>query len=249
MLRSIKELHGATIHAKDGDIGKLDDLYFDDNAWTIRYLVIEGGDWLAGRKVLVSPVAVQRLDEDEGRIDVSLSREQVKNSPDVDTAGSVSRQKEQELSQYYNWPVYWGVGETGTGVGMPGPLTGVQRTEPSPADLTPEEQRSQNPSVPIQEPEARDTHLRSAREVIGYGIRARDGDIGHIQDFLIDDRGWRMDYLVIDTASLWFGKKVILPPTWVRKVSWAERQAVVDLKRETIKKSPEFDSESIKNQA
>ncbi len=249
MLRSVKELQGTTIHGTDGDIGKLDDFFFDDDAWTIRYLVVDASDWIKGRKILVSPVAVRNVDVDQSRIEVSLDRDQIKNSPDVDTAQPVSRMKEETLLRYYDWPIYWGVGEPGTEAGMPGPLLGSENAEPSPADLTPEEERSTNPSVPIEQPASNDSHVRSTREVIGYTIQARDGDIGRIQDLLPDDRTWRINYLVIDTSTLWFGKKVILPPTWVQRVSWAERKAIVDLKRETVKNSPEFDSETITNQA
>ncbi len=248
MLRSTKELQGLTIHATDGEIGKASDLYIDDDAWTVRYLVVDTGKWLAGRHVLIAPTAVQRLDGDGNRIDVSLSREQVKNSPEINMAEPVSRQQEQELSKYYQWPIYWSAGDSGTGAGIPGPLMGLAGMELPPADLTPEEERSANPSVPIEEPRSNESHLQSAREVIGYRIQARDGDIGHIEDFLVDDQSWRINYLVIDTSNLWLGKKVILPPTWVRQVRWADRQAVVDLRRETIKKSPEFDSAAIKNQ-
>lgn len=248
MLRSTKELQGLTIHATDGDIGKVNDLYFDDDAWAVRYLVVDTGKWLSGRQVLVAPAVVQRHVGDWDRIEVSLSCEQVKNSPDFDTAEQGSRQKEQELSKYYHWPAYWGGGDSGTGAGIPGPLMGLAGMEPPPADLTPEEERLANPSVPIEEPASSKSHLQSAREVIGYRVQARDGDIGHIEDFLVDDQSWRINYLVIDTSNFWLGKKVILPPTWVRQVSWADRQAVVDLRRETIKKSPEFDSAEIKNQ-
>ncbi len=247
MLCSTKELQGLTIHAMDGDIGRVDDLYFDDDAWTVRYLVVNTGNFLSGRQVLIAPAVIQWHDGEWDRIDVSLSCQQVKNSPAIDTAEPVSRQKERELAKYYQWPVYWGGGDSGTGAGIPGPLMGLAGSQPPPADLTPEEGRSQNPTVPIEEPESTESHLQSAREVIGYRIQARDGDIGHIEDFLVDNGSWRVNYLVIDTSNLWPGKKVILPPSWVRQVSWAERQAVVDLRRETVRKSPEFDSAGVKN--
>ncbi len=203
MLRGAKELEGATIHATDGDVGILADLYFDDDAWTIRYLVIDVNATVPGRKILVSPTGVQNVDLELCRIDVSLDREQIESSPSADTAQPVSGQKEETLHKYSD---------------------SIYR-------------------------ESVDSHLRSVGQVIGHTIQARDGDIGHIQDLLVYDQTWRINYLLIDISTLWSGKKVILPPAWVRQVKWAERRVLVDLKRETVKNSPKFRPESITNQA
>ena len=86
-----------------------------------------------------------------------------------------------------------------------------------------------------------DPSLRSARDVTGYYIAARDGDIGHVDDFLVDDRAWAIRYLIVDTRNWWPGKKVALSPEWIKTVSWAESRVHVDLQREEIKVAPEYD--------
>jgi len=116
MLRKAKELKGAKLQARDGAIGKIKDLYFDDEAWTVRYLVADTGSWLTGRKVLLSPFAVQKIrSADEHVLEVNLSRRQIEESPSIDEAMPVSRQFEIEYYQYYNWPIYW-AGGRGSGV-------------------------------------------------------------------------------------------------------------------------------------
>ena len=62
MLRSIKDLEGYAVGATDGTIGHVEDFYFDDRAWVVRYLVVEAGAWLSSRKVLISPIAIGRPD-------------------------------------------------------------------------------------------------------------------------------------------------------------------------------------------
>ncbi len=253
---SVKHLHGFAIHAVDGDIGKVEDLYFDDSAWTIRYLVVNAGSWLEDRRVLVSPISVTGVDWLGHRIDVSLTCNQVKNSPDIDTHKPISRQNEITFYRYWGYPIYWGgVGLWGGGT-YPGLLaqTGLARKA---AGVEPEVRTagsSTNPGQAGREPESsesaaetdnQDTHLRSTREVTGYGIHARDGEIGHVEDFVINDQTWRIDHLVIDTSNWWLGKKVIIAPTWVQAVDWADERVTVDLEREAIKNGPEFSPEAL----
>ncbi|MEO8766933.1 MAG: PRC-barrel domain-containing protein, partial [Nitrosospira sp.] len=108
MLRSIKDLEGFAAEATDGLIGHVKDFYFDDEAWTIRFLVVETGAWLEGRKVLISPVAIGVPDWVRRLLPVSVTREQVRKSPDVDSQKPISRQHEVENYAYYGFPYYWG---------------------------------------------------------------------------------------------------------------------------------------------
>jgi hypothetical protein len=89
---------------------------------------------------------------------------------------------------------------------------------------------------------AGDPSLRSARDVTGYYIAARDGDIGHVDEFLVDDRAWAIRYLVVDTRNWWPGKKVVLSPEWIKTVSWADSRVYVDLRKNEIKAAPEYDA-------
>ena len=85
MLRSMKALHGFTIGATDGDIGTVQEGYFDDVSYTVRYVVVDTGGWLSGRKVLLSPIAVRAIDWAQKRLTAALTKAQVAKSPHIDT--------------------------------------------------------------------------------------------------------------------------------------------------------------------
>lgn len=228
MLRNAKQLEHYELRARDGKIGQVHDFFFDDRSWTVRYLVVDTGSWLSRRKVLISPTAVSRAEWEKRLLPVNLTRAQVRESPGVETEGPVSLAAETALSQYYNWPAYWGaVGFPDVGFAVPAvptpPLDGA-----SPARAS---------STAVQE----EHHLRSVRAVTGHAIEATDGRIGHVDDFLIEDRTWEIRYLVIDTRNGGPGKKVILAPEWIRKVGWDEACVAVELTRDAIQASPPYD--------
>lgn len=83
------------------------------------------------------------------------------------------------------------------------------------------------------------------QEVTGYPIQAADGEIGHVEDFVLDDETWTIRYLIVDTRNWWPGKKVLVSPRWIERVSWSERKVFVNLPREIIKQSPEFTEDSL----
>jgi hypothetical protein len=223
MLRSIKELHGYTVRATDGDIGTVHEFYFDDHTWTIRYLVVDTGGWLSGRPVLLSTLALGQPDWEERVFPVLLTREQVEHSPDIATHKPVSRQMEGDLHAYYGWSPYWRTSMSTLGAGAAAVAHVISGTE----------EGSGEPG--------RDPHLRSTRQVSGYHIQASDGEIGHVEDFIAEDEAWVVRYIVVDTRNWLPGRKVLVAPAWIERVSWAERKVHVDLTRETIKHSPEFD--------
>jgi sporulation protein YlmC with PRC-barrel domain len=230
MLRSMEELLGYAIHAKDGDIGAVNDFFFDDESWTIRYLVVDTGTWLPGRLVLVSPIALKQPDWAANTLSVELTKKQVESSPDVDSNKPVSRQKEIELHQHFGWPYYWG-----GGVFLAGGMSPIGEA----SDLHPKPSRT-SASVATEEPEG-DPHLRSSKEVTGYHIQATDGEIGHLEDFIVDDQNWAIRYMVVGTRNWWPGKKVLVSPQWIRRVSWEESKVYVELSRDAIKTSPEYE--------
>jgi sporulation protein YlmC with PRC-barrel domain len=232
MLRRVKELQGYTIRATDGDIGHVDEFYFDDEKWTVRYLVVDTGGWLSGRQVLISPIALGEANWQERRLHVKLTRQQVENSPDIDTDRPVSRRQEIGYFQYYGWPYYWGGPGIWGGAMVPGYLA-----VPAAAQEVVEEERRRA------EQEG-DPHLRSTKDVTGYTIQARDGEIGQVSDFILDDESWTIRYLVVDTGGWLPGKKVLVPPPWIEQVSWAEAAVSVDLSRDTIKNGPEWDPDA-----
>ncbi|MDB6024246.1 MAG: photosystem reaction center subunit [Verrucomicrobiales bacterium] len=221
MLRSVNHLRGFRLGALDGEIGHAREIYFDDHTWRVRYLVADVGHWLPGRKVLIPPHALGTIDEREKIFHVQLTMQQVEKSPPIDSDKPLSRQLEEEYLRYFGWPFYWmdpifWSVPTGGGVGLF-----------PPAD-------SSSP------PKQTDQHLRSSREVKGYHLHARDGDIGHVDDFLVDDADWKIRDLIVGTRNWLPGKKVLIPTEWIQKVSWEESKVLVDVPRDLLRELPPY---------
>ena len=231
MLRPLSELEGYTIGATDDTIGRVVDLYFDDRAWTLRYFVVETGPWLASRKVLISPFAIGAPDRSGRSLPASITRDQVRNSPEMDTDRPVSRQQEEQYLGYYGYPNYW----IGSGLWGPmsypgGMLGGAMNGAPSLQDTQAWAERHQHD----------DHHLRSGNAVRKYRIRATDGDLGHVQDMLVEDGTWAIRYLVVNTGHWWQGHAVLVSPEWIGAVSWADETVSVNLTRDSIKAAPPY---------
>ena len=222
MLLSTKHLLTYGIRALDGAPGTAQDFYFDDVAWTIRYLVVKTGSWLAERPVLVSPVVVGQPDEQTKSIPVALTSEQIRNGPDISTDLPVSRQREEVLVRHYGWIPYW---DSMSPMAM---ATLIMPPEPT-------QKNDDSSRIPA------DPHLRSTAEVLGYHIQAADGSIGHVEDLLAESNDWVIRYLVVDTRNWLPGRKVLVSPAWVHRVVWNERSVHIDLRREHIEQSPPFD--------
>lgn len=225
MLRKAKELNGYKLSARDGEIGNVKDFYFDDQSWTIRYLVAETGGWLSSRQVLISPYALHAADDTAGAVPVELTKEQIENSPDLASDKPVSRQYEIQYYSYYGWPMYWN-----------GPYAWGSTDYPT--------RGGGRWTQPPRGQDAGDPHLRSTGDVAGHHIGAEDGEIGHVEDFLIDDETWTIRYLVVDTRNWWPGKQVLISPQWIERVSWRDEKVFINLPRETIKRAPEYTGES-----
>ncbi len=232
MKRNIKSLIGYTLGATDGEIGKVKEFYFDDESWTIRYLIVETGNWLNGRKVLISPQALLSPDWKNKVFPVNVTKEKIKNSPNIDTEQPVSRQHEIEMYEYYPWTSYWGGGIWGGGMGVTGMMTQTQ--EP----LT-EAIRKEN-STDTKDADG-DPHLRSTHKVTGYSIHANDGKIGDVEDFIIDDSSWKIDFLVIDTGHWFPGKKVVISPKLIEKIAWDTSEVIINVSEADVKASPEYE--------
>jgi hypothetical protein len=232
MLYAIGDLKGYSIRATDGEIGQVEDFYFDDQHWTVRYLVVDTGGWLLGRKVLVSPISIGRAARDQQSLAVNLTKKQIEDSPSIDTDKPVSRQYETAYYDYYHYPSYWGGPYLWGPTAFPGEVIA-----PPPSDLAMEAAAKRQPLA-----ESSDPHLRSAREVSDYYIEATDGEIGHVEDFLVDDENWAIRYMLIDTKNWWPGKKVVVSPDWIERVSWADSRVYVNESRDNIQHAPEFES-------
>ena len=221
MIRTIKQIRGRTLAARDGHIGKVTDLFFDDAFWHVRYFVVATGSGWDQRTVLIAPEAVQPADWTEEHFPVDLTMDQVRRSPRVETDQPVSRQHEEELRAHYGWPLYWDAG-FGTG--------GVIAAIPPPPVR--ESTKRQPPGNP---------NLRSAENTLGYHLETTDGAIGHVEEFLLDERSWQIRYLVVDTRNWLPGRKVVVAPAWIEGTDWERRRLVVNLTRDAIKHSPRYD--------
>jgi uncharacterized protein YwbE len=232
MLTNVKQgLHGCIITARDGQIGRADEVYFDSVNWHVRYLVVDTDTWLWGRKVLLSPASVEAVRAEDHIITVSLTREQVRNSPDIDTEKPVSLQQQHALHEYYGWPMYWGVG----GLGMPG-------FEPVPYDLDELDKQKRK------EQEKDDPNLRSSKDLGGYKIHASDGQIGHVHDIVLNTSNWTVRYIDVDTRNWLPGPDVLLPCEWIENISWEDREITVPFSTEVIKTAPVFDHKGVTRQ-
>jgi hypothetical protein len=243
MLRNTNELQGYAIQATDGPIGHVRDFYFDDHAWVIRYMVVDTGTWLSSREVLVSPMAIGTPNWSDKVLPASMTKAQVKNSPDVDTNKPVSRQHEIEQMNYYGYPYYWGGtglwgGEMGPNMIMPG-YEGRRSAAPMQV-RTPQEVAQQQARSLARAGD--DPHLRSCKAVMGYHMHATDGDIGHVQGLLVDDETWAIRYLVVDTSNWWLGHKVLIVPQWVEDISWETAKVSVSLSRQAVQDAPAYDA-------
>jgi len=233
MMQVISALVGFGIEATDGPLGSVVDFLFDDSTWNVRWLVVECGSWLRGNRVLIHPSAIVANDFDGERFDVKLSKSQVSGSPEWTEDRPVSKQMETRLYNYYGWDPQWGAAFLGGDLGamatplMGPPLLGFSQISDA---IGEGEQRADD-----------DAHLRSYIELVGYRVHAADGEIGHIENFMLDETNWRLSYLIIDTNNWWFGKRVLISTAVVNNIEWVDRRVRLDVSCAVVKSGPIWD--------
>jgi hypothetical protein len=233
MLYSVSDLQGYTIRATDGDIGTLRTLYFDEADWGVSHAVIDTGSWITGKHVLVSPEVLGQPDAHNKHLTVNLTREEIQDCPELNTHDTAHGPYSGVAHTRARRPVFWSSDPfvLNSLAGRPGgsPLPAQPPAAPSPTAA---------PSVTEQ---AHGPALYSSRKIIGYYIQARDGEMGHVEDFIMDTDAWHIRYMVVDTKNWWPGKKVLVSPQWIEAIRWDDAHVTVDLSREQIKTSPEYD--------
>ncbi|MFT5390438.1 MAG: hypothetical protein ACI8PT_000623 [Gammaproteobacteria bacterium] len=242
MLRSTKDLENYAIRTTDGNIGQVKDFYFDDEAWVIRYFIVDTGSWLSSRKVLISPIAIGDPDWTNKVLPVSITKEQVKNSPDIDTDKPVSRQNEMRYLGHFGYHPYWGGAGLWGASAYPGMMitgTGALASAPDATEPSVQEAYASAEEARHQDD---DLHLRSCKAVMDYHIDATDGDIGHVEGLLIDEQTWAIRYMIVNTSNWWLGHQVLIAPQWIKNVSWADATVSVELTRQAVKDAPPYDS-------
>ena len=237
MLHSVKSLEGYSIGATDGVIGKVTDFYFDDESWVVRYLVVEPDPAVGPKKVLISPISIGRTNWSEKILPASITRAQVRGSPDIDTDKPVSRQHEMGYLGYYGYPNYWGGGGLWGGALYPDMLQAGYAAAAAGGDAGNKTGKKTDP------------HLRSGNTVMRYYVHATDGDIGHVQGLLLDDETWAIRYVIVNTSNWWLGHLVLISPAWVTDVYWAESILDVGLTRQSVKDAPPYDPSKLPDRA
>ena len=222
MLTSAKELSKFKLNGKDKPVGGIKEFYFDDKFWTVRYLIASTGKWLNKRQVLISPYFLGNVDHKLEFINVNLTKDEIENSPSIESDRPVSRQFEESYYSYYGAPVYWG------GPSVWGPVPTITRDRDLWRDIKPQKN-------------SWDPHLRSSKDVTGHSIQASDDKIGHVEDFIIDEDSWTIRYLVIDTKDFLPGKKVLISPEWIERISEEDSKVFVNVTSESIENAPEFE--------
>ncbi|MBD3307616.1 PRC-barrel domain containing protein [candidate division KSB3 bacterium] len=225
IFRSIKFLADYTIRATDGEIGTIHDFLCDEVTWTLRYLVVDTGRWLPGRKVLLATTAVESADAEEQQFAVNLTKAQVKDSPEIDVERPITLKEQIHLHDYFTWPYYWTTHDFSAAFTPTAPPIPQNRTD----------RRPTTGELKLQDP-----HLKSTNAVRGYHIQAQDGEIGHVDDFLIEEEQWKLRYVIVDTRNWLPGKHVLIAPEWITNLDVLDEKVHVDLKQEAIKSSPEY---------
>ena len=228
MLIKAKTFKGYKLHCSDGEIGKVSEFIFDDLNWTVRYLTVETGTWLMDRQVLISPQAVNATDEESEYITVDLTKKQIEESPLLYKDSPISRQFETSFNQYYGLPTYWN-----------GPS--IMALNPNILNETAAYKEAMQGDIGLE------PHLRSTDNVDGRRVHATDGEIGHVKDFIIDDKVWVIRYLVISTQNWLPGRKVLISPKWIERIGWDDFAVYIKVHREAVKLSPEYSDDRALN--
>ncbi|BFU90605.1 MAG: hypothetical protein NTAFB01_17920 [Nitrospira sp.] len=222
--RRVRDISALTLYAIDGQVGSVQQLYFDDQNWKVRYLIINTGGWLSGRNVLIAPIAVAGIDDAGASIQINLRKDQIEQAPSIEQAKPISRRYEEAYHEYFQWAPYWQPESTVLGTPIP---------------------YSERPTMRLNEPifseSPEKSHLRSSAEVTGYGIHARDGAIGHIEDLVIDHEDWIVRYAEVDTRNWLPGKKVLVPTGRIKQIDWQSRSVIMSLTRQAIQSAPAYD--------
>ena len=221
MLDRAKALLEYKLSSRHEEIGPVKALYFDDRRWVIRYLVADTGAWLAGRQVLISPYALSAVSRERHRIVLGVTKRQIADAPSLDHDQAVSPQFEDTYYAFHGWPEYWR-----------GPYTWGGSSYPD---------RAQRYGAGSAAGTARRAHqVRRTDDVNGAYLQTTDGEMGHVEDLIIDDDTWAIRYLVINAENWWPGKRVLVSPQWIQHVLWERWEIFVGLSAEAIRQAPEY---------
>jgi sporulation protein YlmC with PRC-barrel domain len=244
MLLRAKTLKSYSMLASDGELGSLDDFYFDSDTATIRYFVGDTRTWFFGGKVLLSPLSFKEIDRSNERIAVNATKDQIKDSPKPEEHEPITRRYEQQLSSYYGWENYWADNAARRDI------TGFQAHAPMmPPIFNPEGPREEHDGLKSDEAHAseqqyrEDQQLISVEDIKGYKVHTADGEAGKIHDCVIDDEDWKIRYFVVNVGGFFNKELVLVSIDWLNDVSWRDHTITFDLENKRIEDAPEFVSD------
>lgn len=224
MFMNLRDLEGWHVSTVDNaDAARLQDSYFDDRRWAVRYFVVIGEAWNS-RPIAISPSAIERIDRNDARIHVSLAASAIEKAPTFDLTRSMTRRQEASYASHFRFPYYW-----------IGPGVWGEHEVPTPSV----EPLGAAVGLTTPDPEAR--HLFSVHDFSGSHLHALDGEIGHVENFIVDDRSWTIRYLIADTSNWIGGRTVLIAPSQVRDVDWALHRLDLKLTRDDVRHSPVYD--------
>lgn len=233
MLRSAHELKNYTLQATDGEIGNCVDFLFDEENWDIHFMVADTGTWLKEEKVLIGPDFLESPDWSSKKLPVDLSRLEIKGAPkisenlDENDGMKIKNPPKTITGPYYRVACgFSGVGTTGLILAQ-----GIQHRD---------HEKTVQPIPP--------QFIRSVEETLGFDIETIDGHIGHVSDIIFDDTKWAIRYVVVSTRNFLPGRKVLIDVLWVHEIRIKDRKLLVNLSRNDVKNSPEFDPEQPVNE-
>jgi len=220
MQLNTNSLIGFSLSATNGEVGKIEEIYFDDRNWVIRYLVVKTGNWLSGRKVLISPEAFDRARWNDETFPVHLTKEQILNSPDVNTDRPLSSKHIASINKYFLWQTF-----IDDGFYAPAHCDLPDVTENAETDNQSEDH----------------VHVRSTRQTKGFRIHAKDGEIGYVSDFIVSDEDWKMKYLVVAAKNIFGDRKILISIRDIRETKWASSDIYLDISVHAVEQSRIFD--------
>lgn len=234
MLRKLQNLKGFTIHGKDDDLGKVEDFYFDQHRFVLRYIVVDTGSWLKNEQTLISTNAFKQVNYEQKEILVDLTSDELEEAPSLEKNRSVSKVMEEKIVKHFDWPIYWTSPLTSDGPAIQAGSI-IRENLFNFDDLTDEEKRAEEEEI--------ESNLRSFNEVRGYHIQAEDKEFGHLEDLFVDEENWVIRYLLIDTRNILPGKDVLIAPEWLQNISWNQEKIFVSKTKKEIKNAPEYKEE------
>jgi hypothetical protein len=241
-LHKLSDLIRDTLLLNDGSVATVVCIYFDDQSWKVRHFVVRVDGQDPGREVLIPPQVIRRLTEQSSSLTIGLTRRQLESAPSADSQLPISRHHELQISNQVDQPSL----RSRTALDSARPWDFIcfgwppHQVQGLLFDPTIDPSRLIQPHQPRAIPAQ--PHLRSSQAVKGYRLHARNGQIGHLEDFILEEPDWNVRYLEIGTRNWLPGKHVLMPPTWIRDMNWALHQVLVDLDRETIRTAPPYDS-------